>query len=102
MSWIVFSTECLTRWYVVKKRGTFACRLTFGGIFLFYCGIDIAKNKHEASIIDSKGKELSKSISFQNNREGCQKLLNLFENFEISTENIVIGMEATGHYWLAV
>ncbi|MBF1048170.1 MAG: transposase, partial [Peptostreptococcus sp.] len=33
---------------------------------MFYIGIDIAKKNHEASIIDSSGKSLSKSISFPN------------------------------------
>ena len=31
---------------------------------MYYIGIDIAKNKHEVSIIDSSGKLLSESISF--------------------------------------
>jgi transposase len=73
-----------------------------GGYFVFYCGIDIAKNKHEASIIDQNGKELTKSISFSNSQTGLEKLLLLFEKLEISKENVVIGMEATGHYWLSV
>jgi transposase len=69
---------------------------------VFYCGIDIAKNNHEASIIDEKGKLLIESISFSNSQKGCEKLFKLFEKFEITSENIVIGMEATGHYWLSV
>jgi len=64
---------------------------------LFYCGIDIAKNNHEASIIDEKGNLLAKSISFSNSQKGCEKLIKLFEKFEINSKNIVIGMEATGH-----
>ncbi len=74
----------------------------YGGFLLFYCGIDIAKNNHEASIIDEKGKRLIESISFSNSQRGCEKLFKLFEKFEINPENIVIGMEATGHYWLSV
>lgn len=66
------------------------------------CGIDIAKNSHEASIIDEKGKLLAESISFSNSQKGCKKLLKFFEKFEIIPESIVIGMEATGHYWLSV
>ena len=85
-----------------NQRIAFACNNSLRGGFLFYCGIDIAKNKHEASIIDLNGKELSKSISFQNNQDGCEKLINLFIKFQISKEDVVIGMEATGHYWLAV
>jgi len=69
---------------------------------MFYCGIDIAKFKHEASIIDSNGKALLDSISFSNSKEGCEKVLALFDRLGITTSSVVIGMEATGHYWLSV
>ena len=68
---------------------------------MYYCGIDIAKYKHEGSIIDEAGKPLLDSISFANSKEGCEKLLSLFSRLEIPKENVLIGMEATGHYWLA-
>lgn len=69
---------------------------------MFYVGIDIAKKNHEASIIDSNGKLLDKSISFSNSESGCNKLLTLFEKFEANSSNTIIGMEATGHYWLSL
>ena len=69
---------------------------------MYYCGIDIAKNKHEASVIYSDGKALSDSISFTNDKSGCNKLIDLFTKFQITADDLVIGMEATGHYWLAV
>lgn len=69
---------------------------------MFYVGIDIAKYKHEASVIDSDGKLLLDSLSFGNTQEGCEKLTALFVKLDIAKENIVIGMEATGHYWLSV
>lgn len=69
---------------------------------MFYCGIDIAKYKHEATVIDEAGKTLLDSISFSNSQEGCEKLLALFERLSISKEELFIGMEATGHYWLSV
>lgn len=69
---------------------------------MFYCGIDIAKYKHEATVIDEAGKALLDSISFPNSQEGCEKLLALFERLSISKEDLFIGMEATGHYWLSV
>ena len=68
---------------------------------MFYCGIDIAKHNHEASIIDVDGKALLDSISFSNSKEGCEKLLALFERLNIAKDDLLIGMEATGHYWLA-
>ena len=69
---------------------------------MFYAGIDIAKNKHEASVIGADGKALLDSISFANTKEGCEKLLALFERLGIVKDDVVLGMEATGHYWLSV
>lgn len=69
---------------------------------MFYCGIDIAKHKHEASVINADGKALADSISFSNNKQGCEKVLDVFDKFEISSDEIIVGMEATGHYWLSV
>ncbi len=69
---------------------------------MFYVGIDIAKYKHEATIIDSDGKALFDSISFSNTKDGCDKLLALFEKAGVVSESLIIGMEATGHYWLSV
>ena len=69
---------------------------------MYYCGIDIAKFRHEASVINASGKSLQDSISFANHKNGCEKLLAVFEKCGISVSNVVIGMEATGHYWLSV
>lgn len=69
---------------------------------MFYCGIDIAKHKHEASVIDSDGKALIDSISFSNTKDGCEKITDIFEKLGASVSDVVIGMEATCHYWLSV
>lgn len=69
---------------------------------LFYCGIDIAKRNHEASVIDAEGKPLLDSITITNTQEGCEKLFSLFERLGVGEDDIIIGMEATGHYWLSV
>jgi len=69
---------------------------------LFYCGIDIAKRNHEASVIDTEGKPLLDSITITNTQEGCEKLFSLFERLSIAKADVIIGMEATGHYWLSV
>jgi len=69
---------------------------------LFYCGIDIAKRSHEASVIDTEGKPLLDSISITNTQEGCEKLYSLFERLSIARDDVIIGMEATGHYWLSI
>lgn len=69
---------------------------------MFYCGIDIAKRNHEASVIDPEGKPLLDSITITNTQEGCEKLFSLFERLNIAKEAVIVGMEATGHYWLSV
>lgn len=69
---------------------------------MFFIGIDIAKNTHEASIIDSFGKLVSESISFSNSVKGFEKLKNYISSFDIDCDNSIIGMEATGHYWLSL
>jgi len=73
-----------------------------GGLLLFYCGIDIAKRNHEASVIDADGKPLLDSVTITNTQEGCEKLFSLFERLSIDKDAVIIGMEATGHYWLSV
>lgn len=69
---------------------------------MFYIGMDITKHKHEASIISSDGKPLCESISFSNTQKGCEKLIALMQTFTITADNCIIGMEATGHYWLSI
>ena len=67
---------------------------------MLYAGIDIAKNTHTATIISADGKQLHKAISFTNSNAGCQKLLEMFERVGATPDTLLVGMEATGHYWL--
>ena len=68
---------------------------------MFIVGIDIGKNNHEATIIDMQGNIIGKSIKFTNSNEGANKLLKHISN-ATSDNNIVFGLEATGHYWLSI
>jgi transposase len=69
---------------------------------MYYCGIDIAKRKHEASVIDETGRLLSKSFSLENSADGAARLFACLDEHEIGKDDVLIGMEATGHYWLAM
>ncbi|TPG76563.1 IS110 family transposase [Brevibacillus laterosporus] len=69
---------------------------------MFYVGIDVAKYKHFASIMDQTGKPLGKPFPFQNHKQGAESLLAWINQHNASPEEILIGMEATGHYWLAI
>ena len=67
-----------------------------GGLFMtqIYVGIDIAKNLHYASIIDSNGEVLHKTFSFENNASGFQLLLSKTKD----KSSLCFGMESTAHY----
>jgi transposase len=69
---------------------------------MFYVGIDVGKNTHNASMIDETRKPVFKAYSFANTREGAQSLLERIRQKAPDTNQVEIGMEATGHYWLSL
>jgi transposase len=69
---------------------------------MFYLGIDIGKNNHVASMMDDAGKIAFKAFSFPNTSEGGEALFSKLTSHSDNLDNFEIGMEATGHYWLAV
>lgn len=69
---------------------------------MFYLGIDIGKHTHYASIIDQTGKPITKPFPFKNDTNGGQSLLSWMFQYIDSPLELQIGMEATGHYWLAI
>ena len=66
---------------------------------MFYLGIDIGKNTHVASLVDDKKKVIFKAFSFSNSIDGAESLILKLEAFKNELE---VGMEATGHYWLSL
>ena len=63
---------------------------------MIYVGIDIAKNTHWASAMNSDGEILLEPFSFQNNNEGFQKFISKLSSFD--KQKILIGLESTAHY----
>jgi transposase len=63
---------------------------------MIYIGIDIAKNTHWASAMNSDGEILLEPFSFQNNNEGFQKFISKLSNFD--KQKMLIGLESTAHY----
>ena len=61
-----------------------------------YVGIDIAKQIHYASIMNSDGEILVSPFSFSNDHAGFQKLLKHLSSFPQG--DVLIGMESTAHY----
>ena len=66
---------------------------------MFYLGIDIGKNTHVASLVDDKKKVVFKAFSFSNSIDGAESLILKLEAFK---DELEVGMEATGHYWLSI
>lgn len=62
---------------------------------MFYVGIDIGKEIHEASIIDEQGTLQGRSIRFSNTMTDFQRFLDW-----LPQRPLKLAMEATGHYWL--
>ena len=63
---------------------------------MVYIGIDIAKNSHFASAVNSDGEVLVNPFSFENSREGFNLFLSKIKGFQIN--DCLIGLESTGHY----
>ena len=68
---------------------------------MYIVGIDIAKRKHEAAVIDGEGAVIIKPFSFTNNCSGYNRLLAMLTKAKLPLDE-VFAMEATGHYWLAL
>jgi transposase len=68
---------------------------------LRFCGIDMAKQKHVACIIDRNGQYLLRPKSFRNDAAGYQQILNCLKQSG-RAKSILTGMEATGHYWYSL
>lgn len=66
-----------------------------------FCGIDVAKNKHVACVIDRDGHLIVRSQSFTNDAEGFQRILDRLKGVG-GPSKVAIAMEATGHYWYSL
>jgi transposase len=69
---------------------------------MFFLGIDIGKNNHVASMLGDDGKPVFKAFSFSNTTDGGESLISKLDNHGANQDNLIVGLEATGHYWLAV
>lgn len=69
-------------------------------MYEFFVGIDIAKHAHQAAFINAAGDKAAPDVSFDNTSEGFDLLTVALSGFDKG--QTVIGLEATGHYWLAL
>lgn len=66
--------------------------------FMVFVGIDVAKDKHDCSILSSEGEVLADVFTIANNREGFETLLQQIQSCTHPLDKIKVGLEATGHY----
>lgn len=63
-------------------------------------GIDVAKRRHNATLLDQEGQTVFRNVTFAHSRQGLDGLLERLAATGQSPRGIVVGMEATGHYWM--
>jgi len=63
---------------------------------MFFVGIDIAKNKHFASVMSSDGELLAEPFPFSNDITGFNFFLSKISSLE--KQKVLIGLESTAHY----
>ena len=65
----------------------------------YYCGIDIAKHKHAVVLLDEHGQKTQPVFAVQNTRGGLDQLEQELAKLD---GTVMVGLEATGHYWLSL
>jgi len=65
---------------------------------MLFCGIDIAKRQHAVALVDEKGQLVQPVFSIPNDRVGLDQLIQALP----APDSVAIGLEATGHYWVAL
>ena len=68
---------------------------------MFFCGIDIGKSSHVASIINSDG-NIIKTFAFKNSKDGFNSFIDHVSKVSSNFDDFHFAMEATGHYWLNI
>jgi transposase len=63
-------------------------------------GIDIGLQRHAAAGLTADGFEFGRILSFDNNRAGIDRLERELLKPLGTPKRLLIGMEATGHYWM--
>ncbi len=70
-------------------------KIIFGGNAMLFVGIDVAKHKHDVTILNELGKVILKPMTFSNNRAGFELLGNTLKQLK---QDCLIALEDTGHY----
>ena len=65
-------------------------------------GIDVAKRSHRATLLDQDGQAVFRNLAVEHSREGVELLCKRLAETGRPSEDIRVGMEATGHYWMVL
>lgn len=69
---------------------------------MFIVGIDIAKHTHQASVMNTEGSLVGKSIKIPNTSVGFDAFISKLKEIDSDMSHFEFGMESTGHYWLNI
>ncbi|MDR1548778.1 MAG: IS110 family transposase [Hungatella sp.] len=94
-------------WRELETMGKFDKnqKLTFISDDMLILGCDVGSETHYVRAIDTRGRELSKSVfSFSNSQEGFQSAKDWAIKIAAanSKKQVVLGLEPTGHYWFCL
>ena len=68
---------------------------------MIYAGVDIAKADHVIAAVDETGAEVARPMAFKNTEAGFERCVARLESIAQTEDDVFVGMEATGHYWMA-
>ena len=94
-------------WHELETKGKFDKndKLSFVSDDMLILGCDIGSETHYVRAIDTRGRELSKSVfGFSNTAEGFESMLDWSTKLAAANDKkqIVLGLEPTGHYWFCL
>jgi len=94
-------------WHELETKGKFAKndKLSFISDNMLILGCDIGSETHYIRAIDTRGRALSKSaFKFGNSFDGFQSAKEWAVQLAVThnKEQIVLGLEPTGHYWFCL
>lgn len=68
---------------------------------MIYAGVDIAKMDHVIDAVDDSGEKVAKPMGFKNTEAGFERCVAWLEGVAEDPDDVLVGMESTGHYWMA-
>jgi len=66
---------------------------------MIYAGIDIGKNEHGFAVVKDRNNNFIRPLMISNNAHGLNQALTIIREHSKGSDDVIIGMEATGHYW---